>query len=182
MPINSVKDFIRRIIGEVPTKTLVKRGLKVGENFNRQQGCFIDPTHCWLIEIGNNVVMSIRVVILAHDASTKIIVGHTKIGKVIIGDNVFFGANSMVLPGVTIGDNSIIGANSVVTGDIPSNVVVAGCPAKIIYTLEEYRKKVSLEFEGSDSVFGNDFLYGRISDAQKQEMKMQLQNSNGYIL
>ena len=50
-----VKDIIRTIIGEVPTKKLIKRGLKVGENFNRQQGCFIDPTHCWLIEIGNNV-------------------------------------------------------------------------------------------------------------------------------
>ena len=79
---NNVKDIIRTIIGEVPTKKLIKRGLKVGGNFNRQQGCFIDPTHCWLIEIGNNVTMSIRVVLMAHDASTKNSLGYTKIGKI----------------------------------------------------------------------------------------------------
>ena len=47
-----VKTIAKRISGEVPTSTLVKRGLTVGENFTRQQGCYIDPTHCFLIEIG----------------------------------------------------------------------------------------------------------------------------------
>ena len=75
--LNNLKDIIRRIIGEVPTKTLIKRGLKVGDNFNRQQGCFIDPTHCFLIEIGNNVTFSIKVTLLAHDASTKMLIGYT---------------------------------------------------------------------------------------------------------
>lgn len=54
---------------EVPTETLINRGMKVGENFNRQQGCFLDPTHCYLITIGNDVTMSIRVIVMAHDAS-----------------------------------------------------------------------------------------------------------------
>ena len=43
--------FLRKILmllnREVPTETLIKRGMKVGENFNRQQGCFLDPTHCF---------------------------------------------------------------------------------------------------------------------------------------
>jgi maltose O-acetyltransferase len=77
MIVNYLKDIIRRFIGEVPTKVLIKRGLSVGVNFNRQQGCFIDPTHCWLIEIGNNVTMSIKVVLLAHDASSKNLIGYT---------------------------------------------------------------------------------------------------------
>ena len=51
-----VKDIIKRINGEVPTSTLKKRGMKVGNNFNRQQGCFIDPSHCFLISIGDNQV------------------------------------------------------------------------------------------------------------------------------
>ncbi|MDO5851801.1 MAG: sugar O-acetyltransferase [Methanobacteriaceae archaeon] len=49
-----------------------------------------------------------------------------------IGDRCWIGANSIILPGVTIGDNVVIGAGSVVTKDIPSNVIAAGIPAKII--------------------------------------------------
>lgn len=52
-----------------------------------------------------------------------------------IGDNVWLGGNVVVLPGVTIGDNTTIGAGSVVTKDIPSNVVAAGNPCKVIKTL-----------------------------------------------
>jgi len=53
-------------------------------------------------------------------------------GKVIIGKNVWIGANVTILKDVNIGDNSIIGAGAVVTKDIPSNVIVGGVPAKII--------------------------------------------------
>ena len=135
--IGRLKDVFRLLTGEIPTKTLIKRGLKVGINFNRQQGCVIDPTHCFLIEIGNNVTFSIRVTLMAHDASTKKVIGYTKIGKIVIEDNVFIGANATILPNVTIGKNSIIGANSVVTKNIPENVVVAGNPAKIICSIDE---------------------------------------------
>ena len=138
---NSLKDIVRRLTGEIPTSTLVKRGLRVGEDFNRQQGCYIDPTHCFLIEIGNNVTFSIRVTVMAHDASTKKILGYTKIGSVTVGDNVFVGANTTILPGVKIGNNVIIGAGSVVTHSVPDNTVVAGNPAKVISSLEEYKVK-----------------------------------------
>ncbi|MCV6039074.1 galactoside O-acetyltransferase, partial [Escherichia coli] len=47
-------------------------------------------------------------------------------------DNVWIGANSVVLPGVTIGENSVIGAGSVVTKDIPSNVVAVGNPCRVL--------------------------------------------------
>ena len=55
--------------------------------------------------------------------------------EVVIGKNVWLGLNVTVLKGSTIGDNSIVGAGSVVTGAIPSNVVAAGVPAKIIKPL-----------------------------------------------
>lgn len=52
----------------------------------------------------------------------------------IIGNNVSIGSGAVVVGGITIGDNVCIGANSYVDKDVPSNVVVAGCPAKIIRT------------------------------------------------
>ncbi|XQW85920.1 DapH/DapD/GlmU-related protein [Thalassotalea piscium] len=55
-----------------------------------------------------------------------------------IGDNVFIGWGSIVLPGVCIGNNVVVGAGSVVTKNIPDNSVVAGNPAKVIKPIEDY--------------------------------------------
>ncbi len=51
--------------------------------------------------------------------------------------NVWIGANSVVLPGVTIGENSVIGAGSVVTKDIPSNVVAVGNPCRVVREIND---------------------------------------------
>ncbi len=53
-----------------------------------------------------------------------------------VGNNVWFGGNVCVMPGVTIGDNVTIGAGSVVVHDIPSNVLAAGNPCRVIKVLE----------------------------------------------
>ena len=65
--------------------------------------------------------------------------------KIKVGNNVFFGANSSIMPGVTIGDNVVIAANSLVTKDCESNYVYGGIPAKKIKTLDEYKSKVLRE-------------------------------------
>jgi acetyltransferase-like isoleucine patch superfamily enzyme len=57
-----------------------------------------------------------------------------------VGNNVWFGGNVVVLPGVTIGDNVVIGAGSVVTKDIPSNVVAVGNPCKVLREITEADK------------------------------------------
>ncbi|MCM3340733.1 MULTISPECIES: sugar O-acetyltransferase [unclassified Paenibacillus] len=57
-----------------------------------------------------------------------------------VGDNVWFGANVTVMPGVTIGDNTVIGAGSVVTSDIPSNVIAVGVPCKVLREITEADK------------------------------------------
>ena len=138
---NCLKELIYRLRGDYTTEKLISMGMTVGKNFKRLHGVILDPGHCWLIEIGDNVTMAPRVHILCHDASTKQFLNYTKIGRVTIGNNVFIGAESVVLPGVTIGDSVIIGANSTVTHDIPENSVAAGSPARVICSLEEYLAK-----------------------------------------
>lgn len=178
---NIIKSFIMLLNREIPTNVLVKRGMKCGQNFSRQQGCFIDPTHCWLIQIGDNVTFSIRVTVLAHDASMKSIVGYARIGKVTIGDNVFVGANATILPGVSIGKNSVIAANSVVTKDVPEGVVVAGNPAKILYTREKWENKIEEEFDGTLR-FSEDYTMRKgVSAKLKQEMIERMQDKVAYI-
>ncbi|MBB3912711.1 DapH/DapD/GlmU-related protein [Sphingomonas desiccabilis] len=56
-----------------------------------------------------------------------------------VGDNVFIGYGTIILPGVTIGDNVVIGAGSIVTKDIPSGSVAAGVPCRVIRPISEYR-------------------------------------------
>lgn len=65
----------------------------------------------------------------------------TGFGPIEIRDNCQIGVRATILPHVTIGPNSIVGACSVVTKDVPPNTVVAGVPARVICTLEEYEQR-----------------------------------------
>ena len=176
-----IKELLYRIRGEYTTEKLISMGMKVGKNFGRLNGVILDPSHCWLIEIGDNVTLAPRVHILCHDASTKQFLNYTKIGKVKIGDNVFIGAESVVLPNVTIGNNVIIGANSTVTKDIPDGVVAAGNPAKVICSIEEYLERHKKNME-EVPVYGEDYtLRGTLTEEKKVQMIQELENSIGYV-
>ena len=61
--------------------------------------------------------------------------------KIDVRDNSYIGVNATVLPNVTIGPNAVVGACAVVTKDVPEGVVVAGNPARVICTLDEYEQK-----------------------------------------
>lgn len=178
---NFFKNIIPRLRGEATTEMLISMGMKVGQNFSRLNGVILDPSHCWLIEIGDNVTMAPRVHILCHDASTKMHLGYTKIGRVTIGDNVFIGAESVILPGVTIGSNVIIGANSTVTHDIPADTVVAGSPARIICSLDEYLQKERDRMSGAP-FYGEEYtLRQNVSIEKRMEQKSALNGKIGYI-
>ena len=178
---NYIKELLYRIRGEYTTEKLVSMGMKIGTNFNRLNGVILDPSHCWLIEIGDNVTIAPRVHVLAHDASTKQFLGYAKIGRVTIGNNVFIGAESVILPGVTIGSNVIIGANSTVTKDIPDNTVVAGTPAKVLCTLDEYLKKEKDRMSKS-KVYGEEYtLRKNVSMELRMKQKEELEGTIGYI-
>ena len=174
-----LKDILYRLRGEYTTEQLIKMGMKVGKNFGRLNGVILDPSHCWLIEIGDNVTMAPRVHILCHDASTKHFMNYTKIGRVTIGDNVFIGAESVVLPGVTIGNNVIVGANSTVTHDIPDNTVVAGTPAKLICTLDDYLNKEKERMK-SAPCYGEDYTLRKdVSMEKRMKQKEELTGKIG---
>jgi maltose O-acetyltransferase len=176
---NLIKELVYRLRGEYTTDKLISMGMKAGKNFKRMHGTILDPSHCWLIEIGDNVVLAPRVHILCHDASTKMHLGYTKIGNVKIGNNVFIGAGTVVLPGVTIGNNVIVGANSTVTRSIPDGMMAAGSPARILCTTEEYLQKERERMKTSP-VFGKEYtLAGNITLLQKEEQKAKL--SDGRI-
>lgn len=178
---NPIKELLYRLRGEVTTEKLISMGMTVGKNFKRLQGVILDPSHCWLITIGDNVTLAPRVHILCHDASTKDFLGYTKIVRVNIGNNVFIGAESVVLPGVTIGDNVIIGANSTVTKDIPTGSVAAGSPARVICTLEEYLAKEKARMETAPC-YGEEYtLRQNVSMEKRIEQKVELEKKIGYI-
>jgi len=178
---NCLKELIYRIRGEYTTERLLKMGMKVGKNFKRLNGVILDPAHCWLIEIGDNVTIAPRAHILCHDASTKLFLNKTKIGRVTIGNNVFIGAESVILPGVTIGSNVIIGANSTVTCNIPNNSVIAGSPAKILYSLDEYLSKEK-QMAMQSPYYGEEYtLRKNVSMEMRMKQKNELEGKMGYI-
>jgi len=178
---NIIKEFLYRLRGEYTTEKLISMGMKVGRNFSRLNGVILDPSHCWLIEIGNNVTIAPRVHILCHDASTKQFLNYTKIGRVTIGDNVFIGAESVVLPGVTIGSNVIIGANSTVTHDIPDNSVAVSSPARVICTLEDYLEKERKRMETAPC-YGEEYTLRKgVSMDMRMRQKRELDGKIGYI-
>lgn len=113
-----------------------------------------DSSDFSLVSIGKNVVISSEVRILVHDysvnkalefANVNTLSEVRKLSPVTIEDNCFIGMRVLILPGVTIGENSIVGAGSVVAKSIPPNSVAIGNPARLVYPLEDYSKKVHNE-------------------------------------
>ncbi|HFE9684049.1 TPA: sugar O-acetyltransferase [Clostridium perfringens] len=92
------------------------------------------------IFVGNNVLFGPNVTVSAgtHPIHPELRSKQAQYNIPIhIGNNVWIGANSVILPGVNIGDNSVIGAGSVVTKDIPSNVVAVGNPCRVLREINE---------------------------------------------
>ncbi|KJG55521.1 galactoside O-acetyltransferase [Photobacterium kishitanii] len=112
-------------------------GCDVYVNFNLT---LVDDTH---IYIGNNVMIGPNVTIATagHPIDPLLRQQVTQFNiPVTIGNNVWIGANSVILPGVSIGDNTVIGAGSIVTKNIPSNMVAMGNPCKVTREISDHDK------------------------------------------
>jgi acetyltransferase-like isoleucine patch superfamily enzyme len=104
-----------------------------------------------LITLGDRLVVSSNVIFLTHDYSyTTSLISINKqpktdigiLGPIFIGNNVFIGMNTILLPGTKIGNNVIVGAGSVIRGTIPDNSVVSGNPAVVIADIKEHAERL----------------------------------------
>lgn len=135
-----VQTLFSKLIGKPVDKTFALfppfttdcgKNINIGKNVFINSGCrFQDQGGITIGDgtlIGHNAVLAT----LNHDFAPEKR-GTLHPASIVIGKNVWIGANVTVVPGVNIGDNSIIAAGAVVTKNIPANVVVGGVPAKVI--------------------------------------------------
>lgn len=161
-----VRDIVKRLIwpnhfsNDVYVDFLRKGGAKIGKGtfFYVPSKRPVDESSLPYIEIGEYCRITEGVKILAHDYSYAVLrrVYHSmplKVGVTKIGNNVFIGMNAIICMGVSIGNNVVIGAGSVVTHDVPSNTVVAGNPAHVVGTLEDYYNRCINRFEENAKIF-----------------------------
>mmetsp|Transcript_32575 Transcript_32575/g.50702 ORF Transcript_32575/g.50702 Transcript_32575/m.50702 type:complete len:235 (-) Transcript_32575:228-932(-) len=110
--------------------------IHLGKNFYCNFGCtFLD---CAEIRIGDNVFLApgVQIYTATHPLDHKERQEWEYAEPITIGDDVWIGGHALILPGVTIGSRSVIAAGAVVNKDVPDDVVVAGCPAKVIRKIQ----------------------------------------------
>ena len=117
------------------------KNISIGDDVYINFGCVI--LDCGPVTIGNQVLIGPNVGI--YDASHALdaqerMDGALIPGKIRIGNRVWIGGGTIILPGVTIGDDTVIGAGSIVTHDIPSGVVAVGNPCRVLRKLTDKDK------------------------------------------
>jgi len=152
----SARDFLIRAWDKISDTWRIKTdpvgyarriGVEVGENcrlLGLDRGTF--GTEPYLVRLGDHVSLTNGVRFVTHDGGVWVFrEEHPEIdviAPIVVGNNVYLGYYSMILPGVTIGDNCVIGAGSIVTRDVPSGIVAAGVPARSIRTIDEYWDRI----------------------------------------
>lgn len=136
------------------------KGVKIGSNC-RLFTTFIG-TEPFLISIGNNVTIAPGVKLITHDGSLSLMKDEKgrrySYQPIEIGNDVFIGVNSVIMPGVKIEDQVIVAAGSVVTKSIKSRTVVGGVPARVLTNYDDMEKKV-LELYPSHSELSQNASY-----------------------
>lgn len=138
--------LIRRIINKAGERLLIEQpffcdygyNIEVGDNFYSNHGLTI--LDGGKVKFGDNVFIGPNCGFYTAGHPIDYVdrnKGLEYVKPITVGDNVWFGGNVVVVPGVTIGSNVVIGAGSVVVKDIPSNVVAAGNPCKVIKNIKE---------------------------------------------
>lgn len=101
------------------------RGVKIGNNVWIGYDCVLETSRPHLIQIDDNVELSVRVVLIAHFRGTE---------GIRIESNAFIGPGAIILPGVVIGQGAVVTAGSVVSSSVPPMTMVQGNPARPVAT------------------------------------------------
>ncbi len=145
---------------------LKKTEIFYGFGENCKWGSSSIPAEPYLVRIHNNVRVAANVSFVTHDIISGLFANTPSyaadkdkyrfaMGTIEVFDNVMIGANTTILYNVKIGPNAIIGAGSIVTKDVPEGAIVAGNPAKVIGSFDEYAKKraaAPVKATNSDSI------------------------------
>jgi acetyltransferase-like isoleucine patch superfamily enzyme len=131
-------------------------GVTVGHGCRIYSGDF--GTEPWLVTFGDRVTVSIGVHFLVHDGVGWLFRDgggrRYRYGRISVGDDVFIGAGTLIMPGVKIGNRCVIGSGSVVTKSVPNNSVVVGNPAAVASTFDELMARVENWHAESDMAEG----------------------------
>ena len=139
---NRIFNFVYKLLIN-KYKYAAKCGVKLGKG-TTISGKDHWSTEAYLIVIGNNCRIASGVRFFTHGGGMMGRVEYPDydfFGKINVGNNVYFGANSLIMPGVTIGNDVLVAAGAVVTKSIPDGMVVGGNPAKIIGTVKAFIEK-----------------------------------------
>jgi acetyltransferase-like isoleucine patch superfamily enzyme len=140
--------FIHRRIDPISYARSI--GVKVGQNCRLIDVDF--GSEPWLIVLGDHVSAS-DVSFVTHDGGVWIFRDEFPdidvLAPIRIGNNVFIGSRTLILPGVTVGNDVVIGAGSVVTRNLPAGQVYAGVPARRLSSIVDYREKVIAQSVGT---------------------------------
>ncbi|MCI9264091.1 MAG: sugar O-acetyltransferase [Oscillospiraceae bacterium] len=136
-----VRAILRELLGSIGRNFWIQppfycdygSNIHIGDHFFANYGCVIlDPGE---VTIGDHVFLAPRVSIYTatHPIDAGVRNSELEYAKPVrIGSSVWIGGNSVINPGVTIGDNVVVGSGSVVTKDLPSGVIAAGNPCRVL--------------------------------------------------
>jgi len=147
MPLGTLGHLLRSMLGQRIFKTMgrdvtICRGVDFGSGISISIGDYSSLNrNCWIANdtvFGNDVMMGPEIVILSGSHNYHSVdrpmreQGAPERKRVTIGDDVWIGTRTLILPGVTVGSHSILAAGSVVTNDVPQWAIVAGNPARLV--------------------------------------------------
>lgn len=126
-----IRTFFAGFVQSLRVRMARIRGFDIHPTVILERKLHLDRLYPAGVHIGEHTLIASGVTILSHD-HCKRVNGQPLLIDTFIGKRCFIAVNATILPGVRIGDEVIVGAGAVVTKNVPSNVIVAGNPAKII--------------------------------------------------